>query len=163
MPYTCTIETPLGPMQAAAEAEALTGLWFQGQTYYPLHTDTWIDKPDYPVFGLLRRWLAGYFTGQNPPPDITLAPPGSRFRQRVWKILREIPYGATCTYGSIAKQVSSPRAARAVGGAVGHNQISLLIPCHRVVGAADQLVGYAGGIERKRALLELEGNQSRTL
>jgi methylated-DNA-[protein]-cysteine S-methyltransferase len=148
-------------MQAAAEATALTGLWFVGQRYYPLETHTWIDKPDYPVFASLRIWLNTYFAGNNPPVELALVPQGSQFRHRVWRILREIPYGQTLTYGAIALRVSKELAvpamsAQAVGGAVGHNRISLLIPCHRVIGADGRLTGYAGGIEKKRTLLELE-------
>jgi methylated-DNA-[protein]-cysteine S-methyltransferase len=164
MQYTCTIETPLGPMRAAAEADALTGLWFEGQIYYPLKTDTWIDQPDYPVFASLMAWLKAYFAGNNPPMELALAPQGSHFRHRIWRILREIPYGQTLTYGAIAQRVSKELAvmsAQAVGGAVGHNQISLLIPCHRVIGSDGSLTGYAGGLEKKQALLELEQGYKR--
>jgi methylated-DNA-[protein]-cysteine S-methyltransferase len=166
MQYTCTIETPLGPMRAAAEAAALTGLWFVGQIYYPLKTDTWIDKPDYPVFASLKTWLKAYFAGNNPPVELALAPQGSQFRHRVWHMLREIPYGQTCTYGAIARRISKELtvpaiSAQAIGGAVGHNRISLLIPCHRVIGAKGRLTGYAGGIEKKQALLELEQGYTR--
>jgi methylated-DNA-[protein]-cysteine S-methyltransferase len=155
------METPLGPIRVAAEARALTGLWFVGQRYYPSQTDIWIDTPDYPVFAALRVWLDAYFAGKNPPVALALAPQDSPFRHRVWRILRAIPYGQTLSYGAIALQVARELAvpamsAQAVGGAVGHNPISLLIPCHRVIGADGSLTGYAGGIEKKRALLELE-------
>ncbi|MDR2397235.1 MAG: methylated-DNA--[protein]-cysteine S-methyltransferase [Spirochaetaceae bacterium] len=155
---TCIIETPLGPMRAAAEAEALQGLWFVGQTYFPPQTDTWREQPDYPVFTLLRTWLRAYFFGNPPSTELSLAPQGSPFRLWVWQILREIPYGHTRTYGAIARQIVEEQAlpalsAQAVGAAVGHNPISLIIPCHRVLGVRGRLTGYAGGIEKKQALL----------
>ena len=161
MTYTCTIETPLGAMTAAAEAGALTGLWFIGQKHYPLATATWTCAPDYPVFTALRSHLSGYFAGENPGRDIPLAPHGSEFRKRVWDILLKIPYGETVTYGEIAREIARGRgmasmSGQAVGGAVGHNPISILIPCHRVVGVDGALTGYAGGIKRKESLLRLE-------
>ena len=138
----------------------LAGLWFIGQKYFPTNTETWLYKPDYSVFATLKDWLEAYFSGKKPEMTIPLAPDGTEFQQAVWKLLREIPYGKTTTYGAIAKRLSSSgkrAAAQAVGGAVGHNPISLLIPCHRVLGADGSLTGYAGGLEKKRALLELEG------
>jgi methylated-DNA-[protein]-cysteine S-methyltransferase len=156
--YTCTIETPLGVMQAAAEDAGLRGLWFLGQKYYPAGTDTWISAPDYGVFPSLRAWLEAYFARQRPPITIPLAPMGTDFQQSVWKRLQEIPYGDTLTYGTLAVFLGkASRSAQAIGGAVGHNPISILIPCHRVLGARGGLRGYAGGLERKRSLLILEG------
>jgi len=157
--YTTVIDTPLGKMRAAARDEALTGLWFVGQKYFPQGTEAWFKKPDSPLFVLLNDWLKAYFSGEKPTVKIPLAPHGTEFQQAVWKLLLEIPYGKTTTYGAIAAQLSSTgkrAAAQAVGGAVGHNPISLLIPCHRVLGADGSLTGYAGGLEKKRALLELE-------
>ena len=148
-------------MQAAAEDNALRGLWFVGQKYFPPGAGAWTAAPDYPVFVALQSWLKDYFSGQNPSiKKIPLAPAGTEFQQAVWKILLEIPSGKTSAYGEIATRLApdkSKGAAQAVGGAVGHNPISLLIPCHRVVGADGNLTGYAGGLEKKRALLELEG------
>jgi methylated-DNA-[protein]-cysteine S-methyltransferase len=151
-------------MQAAAGEDALRGLWFIGQKYFPPEAASWTKKPDHPVFKTLDAWLAAYFAEQYPGLNIPLAPEGSAFRQAVWKMLRKIPYGETTTYGALAAALakkSSPgtkphAAAQAVGGAVGHNPISLIIPCHRVLGADGSLTGYAGGLEKKRALLELE-------
>lgn len=165
MTHTCTIDTPLGPMTAAAEDESLTGLWFIGQKYYPATTTGWICAPDHPLFAALRSHLARYFAGENPGLAIPLAPHGSPFRQSVWDILRTIPYGRTATYGDIARRLVRARglesmSAQAVGGAVGHNPISILIPCHRVMGSDGSLTGYAGGMERKEALLRLEGGGS---
>lgn len=166
MIYTCTIDTPLGAMTAAAEGEALTGLWFVGQKYYPRQAGQWVTEPDHPVFQALRHWLARYFSGQNggrdSGADIVLAPHGTPFQKAVWDILLKIPSGQVTTYGQIAGQIALSRgllsmSAQAVGGAVGHNPISILIPCHRVVGADKALTGYAGGLERKEYLLHLEG------
>jgi len=157
--YTFVTDTPLGAVRAAAENDALRGLWFIGQKYEPQETDTWEDAPDYPVFVALKSWLADYFGGKKPALKIPLAPVGTEFQQAVWKLLLEIPSGSTSTYGAIAARLSSKgkASAQAVGGAVGHNPISIIIPCHRVVGADGSLTGYAGGLDKKRALLELEG------
>jgi methylated-DNA-[protein]-cysteine S-methyltransferase len=160
--YTCSIETPLGPMTAAAEDEALTGLWFTGQKYFPSKADSWTNKREQLVFAALRSWLEAYFEGKNPHVDFSLNPHGSAFQKSVWEILLQIPYGKITTYGEIAKQLERKQdiasmSAQAVGGAVGHNPVSLVIPCHRVVGAGGHLTGYAGGIDKKEFLLKLEG------
>jgi methylated-DNA-[protein]-cysteine S-methyltransferase len=164
MVYTCSIDTPLGMITAAAENAALTGLWFVGQKYYPAGTAGWIRDSDYPVFATLRRHLADYFSGRdrrNCWPDLPLAPAGTPFRQAVWDLLLKIPFGQVTTYGEIAGCLArnwglSSMSAQAVGGAVGHNPISLLIPCHRVVGSDRSLTGYAGGLDKKQSLLLLE-------
>ena len=157
--YTFITDTPLGKIQAAASDNNLVGLWFLGQKYFPSDTTAWIKKPDYPVFADLKIWLKEYFEGKEPKTQVSLLPVGSEFRQAVWKQLLEIPWGKTTTYGTIsatlyAAGIKAP--AQAVGGAVGHNPISLLIPCHRVLGADGSLTGFAGGLDKKRALLELE-------
>jgi methylated-DNA-[protein]-cysteine S-methyltransferase len=159
MTYTSTLKTPLGPITAAAENEALTGLWFFNQKFYPSQKAEWIEKSDYPLFKVLDAWLRDYFSGKNPKPDFKLDPRGTVFQKRVWKLLLKIPYGKTSTYGAIANQLGAEKAssARAVGGAVGHNPISILIPCHRVIGSSGKITGYAGGIDKKIALLKLEG------
>ncbi|MDR1929805.1 MAG: methylated-DNA--[protein]-cysteine S-methyltransferase [Treponema sp.] len=165
MIYTAAFNTPLGAMTAAAEKDTLTGLWFAGQKYFP-RKEGWIEKPAYPVFKALGIWLISYFAGKNPPVNLPLDPPGTAFQKRVWERLRAIPYGKPAAYGTIAKSLGAPEGSpennyppspRAVGGAVGRNPISLLIPCHRVIGADGGLTGYAGGLERKEALLALEG------
>lgn len=161
MIYTCTIDTPLGPMTASANKSALIGLWFLGQKHYPTDTDAWIYESDYPIFVELRGWLAYYFAGNNSRFEIELEPKGTPFQKLVWNILLEIPYGQMTTYGEIAKKLAalkglSTMSSQAVGGAVGHNPISIIIPCHRVVGSDRSLTGYAGGIDRKSALLSLE-------
>jgi len=158
--HTAVIDTQLGKIQAAACNDALVGLWFVGQKYFPKDAESWVNKPDYPPFVSLKDWLKAYFSREKPKAKIHLAPHGTDFQQAVWKLLLEIPYGKTTTYGAIAERLSSTgkrAAAQAVGGAVGHNPISLIIPCHRVLGADGSLTGYAGGLEKKRALLELEG------
>jgi methylated-DNA-[protein]-cysteine S-methyltransferase len=157
--FTFIAETPLGKIQAAAQVNALTGLWFIGQRYFPTGTEAWSNNPDHPVFVSLKNWLENYFAKKKPKVKIPLAPEGTDFQKAVWKLLLEIPYGKTSTYGAIASRLAADgkkASARAVGGAVGHNPISLLIPCHRVMGSDGSLTGYAGGIGKKRALLELE-------
>jgi methylated-DNA-[protein]-cysteine S-methyltransferase len=162
--YTCTIKTPLGAMTAAAMDNALVGLWFVGQRYYPSATGQWVLDPGRPVFAALRFRLSQYFAGEAGSDDFPLAPQGSPFRMSVWEALRRIPYGETVTYADLARQIARTRglgsmSAQAIGGAVGHNPISILIPCHRVVGSDGSLTGYAGGLSRKEALLRLEGVQ----
>jgi methylated-DNA-[protein]-cysteine S-methyltransferase len=160
--HICTIETPLGTMTARAENTALSGLWFTGQKYYPVQTDNWVAAPDYPLFTALREWLSDYFGGIKSVSDIKLEVQGTTFQKTVWNRLLQIPFGQVVTYGEIAREIDIARgtcglSAQAVGGAVGHNPISILIPCHRVVGADRKLTGYAGGLDKKRALLQLEG------
>lgn len=159
--YSCSIETPLGPATACAQNQALTGLWFLGQKYYPAATDAWVDKSNFPVFTSLRAWLADYFTGFARSVSFQLNPSGTSFQKEVWNLLLKIPYGQVATYGEIARKIAVARglssmSAQAVGGAVGHNPISILIPCHRVIGSDRNLIGYAGGIDKKKALLRLE-------
>jgi methylated-DNA-[protein]-cysteine S-methyltransferase len=156
---TVTLDTPLGKILAASCDNALAGLWFTGQKYFPSAAESWGKEPDNPVFAALKNWLNDYFSKKKPKIIFPLSPNGSDFQKSVWKLLLEIPYGATSTYGAIAARLSSAgkkASAQAVGGAVGHNPISLIIPCHRVIGADGSLTGYAGGLEKKRALLELE-------
>jgi methylated-DNA-[protein]-cysteine S-methyltransferase len=154
--------TPLGGLTAAVQDDALIGLWFDGQKYFPSGTKDWKHAPGHPVLTQLRVWLDDYFRGENQAFPGKLSPKGSEFRQEVWRILLRIPYGQTTTYGAIARELATARgkqkmSAQAIGGAVGHNPISLIIPCHRVLGSSGALTGYAGGIDKKQALLELEG------
>lgn len=155
MTYRTTLASPLGPLLLASDGTSLTGLWLEGQKYFAAGLDPAAQKaPAFPVFRETERWLRDYFAGRRPPALPPLAPAGTVFRQSVWRRLLEIPYGQTCTYGALAAELgSSPRA---VGSAVGHNPISILIPCHRVLGADGSLTGYAGGVERKQFLLALE-------
>ena len=153
------IPTPLGDMLAAAEEGALRGLWFVGQRYFPRSAEAWLAGPggegEAAVLDGARAWLDAYFSGRDLGAPPALAPRGTAFQQKVWAALREIPRGSAVTYGELAARCGS--APRAVGGAVGRNPVSVMIPCHRVVGSNASLTGYTGGLERKRALLELEG------
>ena len=161
MLYTKSITSPLGPLYLASDGTAITGLWMEDQKYFA-STLTGIpeESPNLPVFKAAEAWLDAYFSRSHLPALPPFAPQGSPFRRAVWKLLLEIPYGETSTYGEITRKLREsgiPAAPQAVGGAVGHNPISILIPCHRVVGANGSLTGYAGGIEKKLFLLELEG------
>lgn len=160
--YSTTYESPVGTLTLASDGHALCGLWLDGQKYHGGSIPETME-PDAaaPAFAEARAWLDAYFAGKRPRiADVPLAPIGSDFRQDVWRILAEIPYGELTTYGQIAAQLKETRgraSALAVGGAVGHNPISIIIPCHRVVGADGSLTGYAGGLARKTWLLEHEG------
>ena len=161
MAYTGTYQSPLGNLLLAADDTGLTGLWFEGQKYFARTLSEEQLLKETPVLAETRHWLNIYFSGKEPAFTPPLHPAGSAFRQAVWQILLQIPYGKTMTYGEIAREVAkrqqvSHMSAQAVGGAVGHNAISIIIPCHRVIGANGSLTGYAGGIDKKAALLELE-------
>ncbi|MBR0227811.1 MAG: methylated-DNA--[Clostridia bacterium] len=157
MDYLCRYVSPLGEITLASDGEALVGLWFAGQKHFGAGLSGQTTKKPLPVFDQAVRWLDRYFSGKKPDCPPPLRPRGTAFQQAVWRRLLDIPYGHTVTYGEIAASLGLPSgAARAVGGAVGRNPISLIIPCHRVVGAHGSLTGYAGGIERKKRLLELE-------
>ena len=162
MEHTCHYISPLGGLTASSDGSALTGLWFDDQKYFAHTLESEHKELTDDILEETVRWLDIYFSGKVPDFTPPLCMKGSSFRQRVWEILLAIPYGRTMTYaqiaGIIAKERGIPKmSAQAVGGAVGHNSISLIIPCHRVVGSDGSLTGYAGGIERKRRLLELEG------
>jgi len=148
--------SPLGPILLAADETGLTGLWFEAQKYFPSFLGVDYQEKETPVLTETVRWLDVYFSGKDPGFLPPLHPQGSPFRQTVWDILLTIPRGQTMTYGEIARRLGV-RSAQAVGGAVGHNPISILIPCHRVVGSDGSLTGYAGGFDRKTRLLQLEG------
>ena len=154
--------SPLGRITLSSDGASLTGLWFDGQKYYAATPASGYEERSLPVFDRTAEWLDTYFSGSDPGTPPPLAPKGTPFRRAVWDILLTIPYGSTTTYGTIAALLSARSggartSARAVGGAVGHNPISILIPCHRVIGTSGALTGYAGGLERKKSLLLLEG------
>jgi len=164
MYYTYIINSPVGRLTAASDGCSLTGLWMEGQKYFCHGLKCSTEKADLPVFNSVQNWIEAYFAGKQPQVDFPLAPFGSNFRKAVWKILCEIPYGHLTTYSAIAKQFCAQSgrtamSAQAIGGAVAHNPISIIIPCHRVVGSDGNLTGYAGGIDTKIALLELENVQ----
>lgn len=148
---------------AADEDENLVGLWIEGQKYFlSSFSDEIVENNSLEIFNKTKLWLDRYFNGEKPEiSELSLAPRGSDFRQEVWKILCEIPYGKVITYGEIANRIAEKKgiakmSARAVGGAVGHNPISIIIPCHRVIGASGNLTGYAGGLDIKIQLLRHE-------
>lgn len=159
MTYTQTYESPLGRMLLAADEVGLTGLWLDSQKYFGGTLPAELTERETPILCKAKRWLDLYFSGKDPcfvPPLHVFSTP---FRMAVWEVLLQIPYGQTVTYGDIARRLANggKMSAQAVGGAVGHNQVSIIIPCHRVVGTNGNLTGYAGGIAKKIALLELEG------
>ena len=162
MQYRSHYESPLGGITLASDGEALTGLWFDGQKYFGSTLTGEEEEKDLVVFDQTRKWLDLYFGGKKPDFVPKLGLKTTFFREAVWRILLEIPYGQTTTYGAIADRMArqmgrSSMSAQAVGGAVGHNPVSVIIPCHRVLGSERGLTGYAGGIEKKIRLLELEG------
>ncbi len=164
MNYLTSYSSPLGMITMASDGEKLIGVWLEGQKYF---TETVIkpvvENDELKIFISTKQWLDRYFAGEKPKiSELSLDPSGGEFRKIVWDILCEIPYGETITYGEIAKIVAikmnkKSMSSQAVGGAVGHNPISIIIPCHRVVGANGNLTGYAGGIDKKIRLLEHEG------
>lgn len=161
MMYTLHYNSPLGGILLAADEVGLTGLWFDGEKYFADTLDPEHKAQETSILRKAKRWLDVYFRGQEPDFTPPLHPIGSPFRQEVWALLLQIPYGQTTTYGALAKQLAamhglSRMSAQAVGGAVGHNEISIIIPCHRVVGTNGSLTGYAGGIDKKAKLLTLE-------
>lgn len=162
MDFISHYNSPLGGMTMASDGTHLVGLWFDGQKHIADTLDQQHETlDDLPVFEETRRWLDLYFAGEIPDFTPALFLLGNDFRRSVWEVLLSIPYGQTMTYGDIARIIARERglvsmSAQAVGGAVGHNPISLIIPCHRVVGANGSLTGYAGGIERKRWLIQKE-------
>ena len=157
MTYIQHYDSPLGGILLAADEIGLTGLWFEGQKYFARDLSDVRIEQETPVLAEAKRWLDIYFAGGQPDFTPPLHLIGSDFRRRVWKRLLEIPYGQTTTYGALAKRLNAGRmSAQAVGGAVGHNPISIIVPCHRVVGTHGSLTGYAGGLGRKIKLLEIE-------
>ena len=168
MQYTSRYRSPIGEILLAADEIGLTGLWFEGQKYFALHLDKEHEEKEIPIFETVKQWLTVYFSGKEPDSSIPLHFTGTDFQNEVWGILCTIPYGQTMTYGEIAKQIAAKKglphmSAQAVGGAVGHNEISIIVPCHRVVGATGSLTGYAGGIDKKIKLLQLEKADMKSL
>ena len=158
MNYTAHYDSPLGDITLASNGEVLTGLWFDGQKHFGSTQGTQTSSSaKLPVFDDTYRWMDIFFSGHEPDFMPPLSLTGTAFQQRVWKELLTIPYGQTVTYGELARRLGC-RSAQAVGGAVGRNPISIIVPCHRVVGSDGSLTGYASGLDRKRALLELEQN-----
>ena len=162
MYFTAHYASPLGGITLASDGEALTGLWFDGQKYFADTLPAAHAAAALPVFEQATRWLDAYFAGEEPDSMPSVRLHGSPFRMAVWALLREIPYGTVTTYGALAGRLAAQQggravSAQAVGGAVGHNPVSLIVPCHGVVGSTGSLTGYAGGVDKKEALLRLEG------
>ncbi len=162
--YCTKIASPIGLLYMASDGACLTGLWMEDQKYFASTLAPGFQEVEHeslPVFLETAQWLATYFEGHDPGITPPLSFTGSSFRRDVWALLQEIPYGQTTTYGALARALAERtgqrQSAQAVGGAVGHNPISVIVPCHRVVGADGSLTGYAGGVSRKWALLEAEG------
>lgn len=161
MEYTSHYASPLGGITLGSDGESLIGLWFDGQKYFEDALDRQHQIKELPIFDETKEWLDIYFAGSIPDFTPKLFMKCTEFRKAVWNIMLQIPYGCTMTYGEIAHAVAKERglnkmSAQAVGGAVGHNSVSLIIPCHRVVGTNGSLTGYAGGIDKKVQLLTLE-------
>jgi len=164
MYYSTIYPSPVGRITLACDGNSLVGLWIEGQKHHGgTIPDDMTENNDIPIFSVAKKWLDRYFAGEKPGIlELPLRPIGSEFRQSVWAILCQIPYGSVITYGDIAKKMAvrmnrESMSSQAVGGAVGHNPISIIIPCHRVVGSNGSLTGYAGGVHTKVKLLELEG------
>lgn len=160
MNYLTKIKTDIGELTVTCDEISITGLWIKNQKYYPQINENIYKEENTDIFNSLKKWLDIYFSGSEPDFKIPVNPTGSEFRKQVWDILLEIPFGKYITYRDIAKRIKAETgknaSAQAVGGAVGHNPVSILIPCHRVIGADGNLTGYAGGIETKMKLLMLE-------
>ena len=153
MTYFTRFPSPVGDLRLMTDGEALTGLYLPSQA---CDDSRWERADDLAIFDSVKAWLDSYFAGNPGAVDFPLSPAGTDFQRRVWQILLTIPYGQTTTYGAIAKQLGETMSAQAVGLAVGKNPISIIIPCHRCLGAKGQLTGYAGGIENKKWLLRHE-------
>jgi len=164
MQYVSKYDSPLGLIQMASDDKGLTGLWLEGQHFFAKTLGTDYEEKETFFHRKAKQWLDRYFKGEHLEIDIPIHFIGSDFQKEVWGMLCDIPYGQTTTYGEIAKQMALRRglksmSAQAVGGAVGHNPISIIVPCHRVIGANGNLTGYAGGIDKKIKLLSIEGVQ----
>ncbi len=164
MDYVYHYQSPLGGVTMASDGETLTGLWFDGQKYFAAGLEDVLEEKRLPVFEETLHWLDVYFSGRSPGFLPALNPRGTAFQKAVWGVLASIPYGSTTTYGQIARQLKEKIKrpgilARAVGSAVSRNPVSLLIPCHRVIGADGRLHGYAGGTDKKLWLLKMENVQ----
>ena len=161
MMYKTHYDSPLGGMLLSADEKGLTGLWFDGQKYfaYGLAESEACEEQENSILTDAKRWLDIYFSGNEPDFDLPLNPTGTDFQKRVWRALLNIPYGETRSYKEIAISLGNSNGTRAVAGAIGANGISIFIPCHRVIGSNHLLTGFAGGLDAKRRLLEIEAEQ----
>ncbi|MEW6690008.1 MAG: methylated-DNA--[protein]-cysteine S-methyltransferase [Pseudomonadota bacterium] len=159
MRYYDTFESPIGGMLLAASDKGLSGIYFDRQKHLPAQRDGWKHAPSNIHLRKARKQLGEYFAGKRKEFDLEIDPAGSDFQKRVWKAIAAVPYGRTISYGELARRAGFPEGARAAGAATGRNPIGIVVPCHRIVGADGSLTGYAGGLEKKRALLALESGQ----
>lgn len=164
MKLTCRTPSPLGEILLVANApgEALTGLYLARQKYFPGDAPQWTESPRLPLFRSATAQLREYFAGARRAFDLALAPAGTAFQRDVWSAIAAVPFGTTITYGELARRCGRPSAVRAVGAATGRNPLTIVVPCHRIMGKSGALTGYAGGLDRKRALLELESSADAT-
>ena len=153
------IASPLGPMLLVTRDDGLAGVHFEGEKYQPAIGADWQPKPDHPLLRRAEQELAEYFTGKRTAFDLPLAARGTAFQRSVWRAIAAVPFGRTIAYGELAVRAGRPRSVRAAGAATGRNPWAVVVPCHRIVGADGTLTGYAGGLDRKRALLALEAGQ----
>jgi len=162
---TCRMASPLGEILLVSDPRgtALCGLYLERQKYFPSHADHWREIPDAPIFREAVRQLREFFDGARTRFDLALAPVGTDFQREVWGAIAQIPFGETISYAELARRCGKPSAARAAGAATGRNPITIVIPCHRVVGTGGALTGYAGGLERKLKLLDLERRHERPI
>ncbi len=158
MRYYDFFQSPQGRMLLVADCDALAGVYFDGQKYYPRIALDWRHDPTHAALRQVNRELAEYFDGRRQHFETPLAPQGTSFQHAVWKAIAGVKFGQTITYGELAQRAGYPGHARAAGAATGRNPLTIIVPCHRIVGSTGSLTGYAGGLERKRALLELEGS-----
>lgn len=160
MRYTASYRSPLGEMLIISTTEALVGLHFIGQKYFPRLDDNWKTDPNLGPIRATIEQLDEYFAGKRHHFEVPLAPFGTSYQHAIWKAIASVPYGETITYGEIARRAGHSRDARAAGAATGQNPIGIIVPCHRVIGANGKLAGYAGGLDKKRALLALEAEHA---
>ena len=154
--YYDFVSTPLGKMLLASDGDALVGVWFEGQRYEPRRDSSWVRRGNLPALVRAGAELSEYFAGARTEFTLPLAPAGTAFQREVWSAIAAIPFGETAAYSDLASRIGRPASIRAAGAATGRNPLSIIVPCHRVVGADGTLTGYAGGLDRKRALLALE-------
>ena len=161
-PLTCRTQSPLGAILLVANApgDALCGLYLEGQKYFPADAGACRESPRLPVFRSAVKQLSEYFAGARTTFDLALAPGGTPFQRDVWRAIAAVPFGETITYAELARRCGRPAAVRAAGAATGRNPLTIVVPCHRIVGSGGTLTGYAGGLDRKRALLALESNDA---
>lgn len=160
MNYYTVIPSPVDPLTLVTDGEVLTGVYMQSHNPSPLQTEEWIRKDEHVVLQWTKSQLSEFFAGARTEFDLPLGPNGTQFQKSVWAQLCEIPYGETISYGELARRIGNPNSSRAVGMANSKNPISIIVPCHRVIGANGKMVGFGGGIDRKEILLKLERSKT---